>query len=79
MGDSPCPTQGLISYLRFLLAAVSPQRGHFALGTREGLELSMLCPHPPQTLKDNAEATVPMTLDIGLGCGGTANSCFLNL
>lgn len=39
----------------------------------------MLCPHPPQTLKDNAEATVPMTLDIGLGCGGTANSCFLNL
>lgn len=78
MGDSPCPTQGLISYLRFILAALSPQRGHFALGTRAGVELSMLCPHPTR-LKDKAEATVPMTLDTGLGYSGTANSCFLNL
>ena len=56
----------------------SPERA-FCFGNKSRVGAFHVVPTPHQTLKDKAEATVPMTLDIGLGCGGTANSCFLNL
>ena len=77
-GNFPCPQHRAHKLPEAHTGSSKSPKMAFCFGNKTSGAFSVM-PTPCQTLKGKAEAAVPRALDVGLGCGGTADNCFLNL
>lgn len=77
-GNSPCPQRRVHKLPEAHTGCSKSPKMAVCFGKKTSGAFSVM-PTSHQILKGKAEASVPRALDVGLGCSGTADNCFLNL